>query len=114
MAIFYIRKLIVQQLNIKIMTVKKHQVTSGPSINKVYWTLFDDNGKEIGALGEAHMYEVGGMCSGGHLARKWGDRVKLYPTMTDAITEGLGVEGTWEEIDAICELFLEAGYKLAY
>lgn len=96
------------------MTVKKHQVTSGPSINKVYWTLFDDNGKEIGALGEAHMYEVGGICSGGYLARKWGGRVGLYPTLFDAITEGLGVDGTLEEIDAICTMFFEAGYKLAF
>ena len=96
------------------MTVKKHQVTSGPSINKVYWTLFDDNGKEIGALGKAHMYEVGGICSGGYLARKWGSQVGLYPTMYDAITKGLGIEGTWQEIDAICTLFFEAGYKLAY
>lgn len=97
-----------------IMTVKKHQVTTGPSINKVYWTLFDDNGKEIRALDEAHMYEVGGICSGGYLARKWGGQVELYLTMYDAIKIGFGVEGTWQEIDSICTLFFEAGYKLAF
>lgn len=95
------------------MEVKRKEHLGGNTINKVSWTLYDDNGKEIGSLGEPHMYEIGGLCTSGYIVRKWAGPIEIYATMQDAVTKGLGVTGTWEEIDAVCELFFQQDYHLA-
>ena len=95
------------------MYVKKVEVISGPSLIKKYWTLYDDNDKEIGSISEGFMCELGHLCSGEFITRKWGSSTEIHHCMWDAVTKGLGITGTMEEVDAVCELFFKEGFHLA-
>lgn len=94
------------------MTVKKIDVTSGPSIIKRYFTVYDNDGKEIGSISDRFMCQVGGLCSSGFIVRRYGHSMEIYPTAFDAVNEGLGLYLPTFEVDEILsQLFME-GFKL--
>lgn len=94
------------------MTVKKIDVTSGPSIIKRYFTIYDNNGKEIGSISDGFMCQIGGLCSSGFIVRRYGHSMEIYYTAYDAINEGLCLYLEPAEVDEILsQLFME-GFKL--
>ena len=96
------------------MEVKKHEITSGPSLIKKYWTLYNDQGEDMGSIARGHMFEIGSLCTSGYIVRGRSFDLKIYSTMWDAVTKGLGIEGTISEINEICDLFFEQGFQLAF
>ena len=94
------------------MTVKKFDVTSGTSIIKRYFTIYDGKDKVIGSISDGFMCQVGGMCSSGFIVRKYAGQMEIYPTAFDAVNEGLGLYLPTAEVDKLLsQLFME-GFHL--
>ena len=94
------------------MTVKKIDVTSGPSIIRRYFTIYDNNGKEIGSISDGFMCQMGGLCSSGFIVRKYAGQMEIYPTAFHAINEGLGLYLPTAEVDELLSQLFKEGFHL--
>jgi len=98
-----------------ILTIEKVNIDSGPSIIRKKWIVYFEEGekkKEIGTLFQPIHLECNGGCGTYYITTKYASDPEIYTTMCNAITKGLGFQGTTEEIDAICDLFFKSDYKL--
>jgi len=94
------------------MTVKKFDVTSGPSIIKRYFTIYTNDGKKIGSISDGFMCEVGGMCSSGFIVRKYAGQLEIYSTAFDAVNKGLGLYLPTADVDKLLNKLFKEGFKL--
>lgn len=94
------------------MFVKKIEINSGQSTLRKKWEIYNKENELIGTLFQPIHLELDGGCGTYYIsAKKIYDPV-IYATFWDAITKGLGIQGSMKEIDDVCELFFKEGFKL--
>lgn len=90
--------------------VKKVEVHNGPSLIKTHFMIFESD-EELGSLTSSFMLDLGGLCGGHFLYRKWGENTKIAHCLFDAVKDIIDSDSV-EVVDSVCALLLNIGLEL--
>lgn len=91
-------------------TVKKIEVTTGPSIIRTHFNILED-GQELGNVTSNQMLELGNICKGVYLYDTYPAQYKISYTLFDAVADIIQTRDV-TTVDHVCELLIKAGLNL--
>ena len=91
-------------------TVKKIEVTTGPSIIRNHFNISED-GQELGNVTSCQMLELGNICKGIYLYDTYPAQYKISYTLFDAVADIIQTRNV-DVVDHVCELLIKAGLNL--
>ena len=95
------------------MTVRQVKLTSGPSLLKEYYEVYEEDTPTTKIIGQIFLpikLQVGEHCSSYFIACRDG-KMSIHSTLVSAITSGLNIHGNITIIDNILDQLFEIGYS---
>lgn len=91
-------------------TVKKIEVTTGPSIIRTHFNISED-GQELGNVTSCQMVELNNICKGVFFYDTYPAQYKIAHTLFDAVADIIQTRDIIA-VDHVCDLLFKAGLKL--
>lgn len=91
-------------------TVKKIEVTTGPSIIHTHFNISED-GQELGNVTSCQMVELNNICKGVYIYDTYPAQYKISYTLFDAVADIIQTRDV-ATVDHVCELLIKAGLNL--